>query len=86
MYFKIHKEYYELLDVKSDITEEKIFICKKEFLELKNEFNNCVTSIKKLYIKKEKNYEYERDKLKKDLMNNLDKKLGGFISDIESCL
>ena len=54
MYFKIHKEYYELLDVKSDITEEKICIYKKEFLELKNEFGNCVTSIKKLYIKKEK--------------------------------
>ena len=50
---KYNKEYYELLNVKSDITEEKISICKKEFLELKKYFGNSVSSIKILYEKKD---------------------------------
>ena len=49
---KYNKEYYELLDVNPDITEEKICFCKKEFLELKNDYNYCVNSIKILYEKK----------------------------------
>ena len=82
---KYNKEYYELLEVKSDITEEKIDIYKKEFIELKNDFENCVTSIKKLYEKTGKDKEYKIEKLKRDLIYKLNTKLEKYMSKVESC-